>query len=278
MPIGKGKKEPCFFNRPNFHEQWSWYARFFKDAPPQTSHGEGSTIYSAATHEKQCRERILALYPQIKLIFIARDPFDRIESSYRHTHWMGSKLGVYLPFSLEEAIRKPNPIIRKPNSIIEDARYFTRLENYRQHIPANQILMIFLEELMTDPHQVLTQCFEFLGVDPSVRINNPSRRLNKGNEKLYDTPKLRDMRRYVINPETSLALKKLPLDIQDQFLNKLGLRKQFTGEPLEWSSQAERYAVEMLHEDIQKFLEMNGKPFDFWPRFAKAVSACHDTN
>ena len=218
-------KEPHFWGSLDLAQRWSQYAELFSGTPSGTLLGEGSQSYSGFGSEVRARKAILELYPHIKLIFIARDPIDRIESSFREFHHHGERYGHRAPFQLYKALQKfPQ--------IIEDSRFFTRINNYRDHMPADQILVIFLEDLISKPNQILAQCFQFLNVNPSVRIDKPHLHLNKASNKLYDTPEFRQMRKVGHNPETVLPSKKLPRVVQDRILEKLGLRKRFTGEPL----------------------------------------------
>ena len=119
---------------------------------------------------------------------------------------------------------------------------------------------------------VLAKCFGFLGVDSTVEISDAQRRLNSGNTKLYDTQKLRNMRNYVLNPGTSIALHKLDLDIQDQFLEELGLRQRFTNDPLDWDQESLDRVIGALQDEIPIFLQTFGKPRNFWPRFTQALN------
>ena len=264
MPTGHNK-EPRFFGDPDFEQHWSDYMEFFAEAPPGAFLGEGSPNYAGVTDGEGARRRILQLYPHIKLIFIARDPIDRIESSFREFHHSGTLYGIPAPFHLHQALATfPE--------LIEDARFLTRIDSFRHQMPADQIMVVFLEDLKSSPDEVLSECFKFLGVDPTVRITNAQRQLNPGSQKLYDTKQLRDMRNYVLSPETSVSLHKLDLDIQDQFLKPFGLRRQFTQGPLEWNQDSVHRVAEALGEEIPVFLDTFGKPGDFWPRFTQMMS------
>ncbi len=263
MPTGKSK-EPRFFDKSDFDQRWSDYAEHFSAAHPGALLGEGSPNYSEVLGGVEASKRIIKLYPQIKLIFIARDPIARIESSYREFHHSGPKYGTSAPFGLGKAIEAAP-------QLLEDACFLTRISNYRDHLPSDQILVVFLEDLKSKPDMVLKQCFTFLGVDPAIRISNSQRQLNPGSLKLYDTLQLRDMRNCIWSPETGQALKKLDLDIQDQFLEKLGVRKRFTNTPLEWDDEGLDHVVQRLRNEIPLFLETFGKSRTFWKRFSESV-------
>jgi hypothetical protein len=134
----------------------------------------------------------------------------------------------------------------------------------------DRILVVFAEEMFAQPDAVRRRCFAFLGVDPDVALPDSRLHLNRGSHKLYDSAELREMRSLRLRPRTAEALARVLPDTQDQFLEKLGLRRPFSGGALCWPEAARRHVVEALHDDIARFLAQHGKPFDYWPRFAAA--------
>src|SRR5262249_54129808 len=155
-------KETNFFAFPEHWGNWDWFESLFAPGTEKRIWGEGSTMYSSASLEVPSRERLLAHYPDVRVIFIVRDPLARLESSFREFHHSGARYGVATPFSFMEALRT------LPN-LIEDTRYWTRLENYRQHMPEENIKVIFFEDLVRDPQGTVATCLKFLGarVDPA---------------------------------------------------------------------------------------------------------------
>jgi Sulfotransferase domain len=265
VPTGKGRKEPCFFPKDDYQELWGSYARLFADAPRHALLGEASQCYGGFKRGALARERILALYPEIKLIFIARDPFDRIESSFREAHHSVGR-GLKFPFDLRKAFD------RQPPTMLEDTRYFTRIQNYRRHVRRDQILVVLLEELAADPRRVLSRCFEFLGVDPDVPLAAPDLRLNVGSAKLYDTQRLRWLRLNKRNPDTAACFAALDHKRLDPILEKTGLRKRFSGAPMRWPPGAEEHAIATVGDDVLEFLDAFELDVAVWPRFAAAMS------
>lgn len=257
-------KEPCLFNRDNYENSLYWYQSLFSNAPHQALLGEGSTIYTVAETEIKTRDRIKKLYPEVKLIFIARDPVTRLESSYKYLHHTGQKYGVECPYSIGEAIRGMP-------SMLPDTRYGSRLENYLAVFPKEQIHVVLMEDLAADAESVLNGCFKFLGVDSNIAIPDISRRLNKGDSKYYDSKELRKMRNSIWEPETGIPLSKIPLNVQDQFLPQLGFRKSFDDTVIEWSKEDEEYLIDQIGMDIHKFLTMTDYPVTKWSRFQKLV-------
>ena len=140
-------KEPGFFSVRS-DRGWDNYAGLFAKAQPGQLCCEGSTTYSSAEFAAVARDRLLARFPDLKFIFIARNPIRRIESSFRELHHNGHKWGVLPPLSLGETLRTcPN--------MIADTRYGRLFEIYRQRVPASRLLALVLEDFEQNPAREL---------------------------------------------------------------------------------------------------------------------------
>jgi hypothetical protein len=253
-------KEPCFFLSPAIAENTPWYEALFAPGVGKRLWGEGSTFYSSASLEVGARERMLALYPDVRLIFVARDPLDRLESSFREFHSNGALYGIAAPFSFKEAL------VAIPN-LIEDTSYWTRLQNYRRHMPDENIQVIFFEDLVSDPRGTLATSLKFLGARlDAIPATLPH--LNAGETKLRDTPAMRWLRQH---PRLGPLLGRMPLDRQDRLAVPLGLRRRFDDkDALIDRAAAHAYALDRLGDECRQLLAWCGKPLDFWPSLARA--------
>lgn len=258
----RSKYESMFFCRDDYQKWWHDYAALFTNAPDGSLLGEGSTLYTVTDHEVAARDRIVAHYPDIRMIFIVRDPIERIESSFQELHHSGWRFGAGCPHALDEALN------RLPG-LLEDTRYRRRIDTYAAKVASDRILVVFADELFDAPWTLARRCFEFLGVDPDVPLVDPSVHLNSGATKLFDTQEMRLMRRKLVRPRTAFPLSRVRLRTQDQFLVPLGLRKPFDGGPLHWP-EARQLVVDELADDTARFLAAHGKALYFWPRFAAA--------
>ncbi len=255
------EKEPLFFINADCLDHLDEYKALFREAKRGAICGEGSTFYSSNTLEVACRDRIVAFNPEIKLIFIMRDPIDRIESSFREFHNSGPFFGVYPPFELTRAMET------LPD-ILEDCRYWERLNNYRQRVADDQILVILLEHLKQDPARELKRCFTFLGVDPEAGLIQPTVRLNEGDAKLRDTKVLRMIRTL---PFFGKNIAAWPLVRLNRVGRKLGLRRPFSA-PIDWTPDLKKRVIDYLEDDARQFLNFAGSSFSVWPRFEAMLS------
>ncbi len=245
-------KETAFFAFA-YDYGWDWYAKFFETAREEQLRGEGSTYYSSTEFAEVSSARIVQAYPDARFIFIARDPIKRLESSFREYHHSGGALGVETSYDIGEAVRLIH-------AMIDDTLYWRRLRTYRQQVPDSRILVMFLEDLQRQPAVELERCFQFLGVDPSVRIGNLDRRLNTREEKCYDSRLMRRIRRHAWLRE---RWDRLSESRKAQLTKWLGLRKRFT-KPIRWSAEAPRWVLDRIGDDARQFLKFGGKPADFW--------------
>lgn len=254
-------KEPAFFAY-NYEQGWPWYETFFQDVGGARICGEGSTFYATAVFEDRVCERVLKSFPDVRFIFIARDPLARLESSYRELHNSGHSWAVAAPFGIGEVLQQ------FPNMLL-DTFYWKRISAYRRHVPDSRIHVLFLEDLSRDPETELAKCFQFLGVDPTVRIEKAHQRLNAGDKKLYDS-KL--MRRIRTNHFTNWLWETYSVDSLSGLWRLLGLRKAFRG-PLQWDRQTFGRVMQELAEDARQFLRHYGKPSDFWELVPRSMAA-----
>ena len=160
------------------------YGRLFCHKGPLLS-GDISPAYSTLTDE--IIERVVNYFPNLKVIFLARDPVERAWSQLS----MGVRLGMISPFDAtdaEEVIRNllnPGVLIRShPSKVVARWKRYVRPESFRVY---------FFDDLKENPAELRRSVLLFLGGDP----NKPSGKLkpddnrDAAREKLRLTAKVR---------------------------------------------------------------------------------------
>ena len=246
-------KEPNFLSYDSIYSKgWEWYESLFEQGKDKAARGEASVSYTLEEYESKVCDRISKYLPDVRLIYIARNPFKRLESVYREHHNSGHQHGWYLPFSLKEAVSyRPKMLI---NSL-----YWQRTEEFRSIIPGDQTLYLCLEDLQNNPKEILQRCFEFIGVDPKFVVELSETKLNQGSQKMYDTKLMRFIRTHKL---TNKIYQQLPKQIH-QIITPL-MRRCFGNEEIYWEPSFREYFINQISNDVQKFLEACGKPSDFW--------------
>jgi hypothetical protein len=170
MPLEK--EVPLFTNPKVDHDALANFAASHLDAREGQLCGKVTPQYMA---DSAVPARIAALLPQCKLIAVLRDPIERARSHYR----MGQRRGtesrnfdtamaeLLTPQRLGSARTGPVPTHSEGYESESDyylawSEYGRILAGYRQHFPAAQMLVIYSEELATDPRGVLDRVLRFL--------------------------------------------------------------------------------------------------------------------
>lgn len=255
------KLEPWFFSAPNYLDLWPWYTSLFPQAERFAAVGDDSTNYTSSLVIEDVVGRLAGYYPDVKLLFLARDPAARIESSFREFHHSGPWFAVDAPFTLHEAMDEFPQLIR-------DTCYADLIDTYRRAFPDEQIKVVFFEDLVTSPQNTLDACFEFLGVQAGAVAVPTAPQRNRGEHKLHDSRLLRSVRRSRL---LGYKLAKIPASTQDRYFSKIGLRRRFT-KPVAWTPEALHRLREDVYPDAQRFLARYGTPASGWRRLEALVA------
>lgn len=252
------EKEPWFFSHAVLPQAWPEYAEQFPRWQEYMAVGDDSTTYTAHQCVDLASSRLAHFYPDLKVLLIARDPVDRIESSFREMQHSNHLFGLPSPGSLDEAFDT------QPQ-LLADSRYYEQSAPYRELFPGRQIKTVFLEDLRDHPGRVLSECFTFIGVDPSRLPAEPSDRLNAGDTKYRDTALLQRMRYHRLT-RRAVAWRGNPA--QEKFFRTVGLRRR--AQPIVWSQSARQRVRAEVAPDAGEFLATYS-PGRVWPRLAQLL-------
>lgn len=130
------------------------YARLFRDARPGQLVGEASTAYSKRPDVEGVAERARALMGErLKIIYMVRDPIERMVSHYRHDWLEGAVVGAI-----------GETLLREPR-YVNYSRYHYQLEPWILAFGWDQILVVRFEDYTRDRVTALSRILHFLGVD-----------------------------------------------------------------------------------------------------------------
>jgi hypothetical protein len=240
-------KEPNFFcDKGGHYPDWDWYDAHFADAAPDQVTGEASVAYSLVERNPNTPNRIADHLPAVRLLYIVRHPLERIESAWQHHIYKHN-----------DVPRDFGVAVRTFRALVEGTLYMRNLNRYRELLPDDQIMVLFLSDLAERPEVVLTDCDAFLGVDPETR---PPPTLDPKNQTAGKT----------VVPSTvewlrTRGLSTLSAPVPSALKAPI---KQWLREPLpdrpDWPPAAYRHALDQLRDDVEALLSYAGKPPDFW--------------
>jgi hypothetical protein len=129
-----------------------WYARHFR--PDVPARGESSPHYTNRPRFDGVAARMASAVPDARLVYVVRDPIDRMLSHYLHN--IG---GGYDHRPLDEALADPD------TAYVDRSRYFFQLEPYLEAFEPERIAVVAREDLLDDRARTMRRVFGFLGVD-----------------------------------------------------------------------------------------------------------------
>jgi len=146
-------KEPGYFSR---SDDWvvtldQYHALY--DYSPGKIYGEGSTNYTWLSKYPETASRLHEYNPNLKLIYIMRQPVERIISHYTH-HLLRARTRY----------EKEKEVFEIPE-YINHSRYALQIKPYLELFPKENILLMLFEEYINRPLESLHQIAYHLGID-----------------------------------------------------------------------------------------------------------------
>ena len=158
-------------------DYWSWrYARsqdwFLSHFPPVPVSREFIAGDASPTYFQHdlAPQRMLAAYPNFKVIVVLRNPVDRTISHHYHNARRASDLRP-LDIAITqqiEAIQNNSYDPRRLDNAVASSLYVSHLQRWQRYFPPDRILTILSDDLFAYPQQVLDQVFQFLGLQTQV--------------------------------------------------------------------------------------------------------------
>jgi hypothetical protein len=160
--------EPKFFLVDDLYREGleSYRQKYFADVPEDCVCGEKTTNY---LESPTAAERMAAHLPQVKLIFVLRDPVERAISNYWWSRQNGLETeAIETAFALEEE-REARYIDKdhysRPYSYFSRGLYAALLQPWLARFPREQILFLKHENIKTRARELLQSFHRFIGVD-----------------------------------------------------------------------------------------------------------------
>ena len=167
------EKEPAFFSK-YYDKGVDWYESLFSEAQSGQVAGEATVEYMV---NPDSPVRIAKLLPDIKLIFILRNPVDRAWSHYWHRVKNGEDARQF------DEIMKSDDIFQE--YFVQYGLYYKCLKRYYDIFNNDQIKIIILEDAKKDFPATIRKLYSFIGVSAeynveSVKVKNKSAMFKSG--------------------------------------------------------------------------------------------------
>jgi hypothetical protein len=152
--MARAKELNFFVARGSWAKGVDWYTAQFD--PDAAVRGESSPAYTNHPFHDGVPARLHSVVPDAKLVFLVRDPIERIVSQYVHDLSAGKE-----ERPIEEALADGLPT----HPYVMRSKYFFQLEQYLRFFAREQLLVLAQEELLHERAGTMQRVFEFVEVD-----------------------------------------------------------------------------------------------------------------
>lgn len=150
-----------------------WYCSLFDLAPAKRLPGEVTPAYAALDDDGV--DAVARLVPDAKIIYLLRNPIDRVWSHLAHRSYMrGGGIGAIDEFLASE-------------DVAARTSYAATLDRWEARFDSGQIFVGFLDDIARYPRKTLARVYQHIGVGPRVPHKVERRRVYSRADKTIPT-------------------------------------------------------------------------------------------
>lgn len=154
-------KEPGYFVKEIAWDKGEdWYLSLFEKVHNEKIIGEASTHYTKLPKYKGVLERIKKFNPDMKFVYVMRDPVKRTISHYWHN------------VRIWDERRDPLTAVQKKGDYLDFSYYAMQLKPYFELFGKENVYILTHEEMISSPVETLHKIFQWLGVDSTFTPPN----------------------------------------------------------------------------------------------------------
>ena len=242
------KELDFFIEERGWSKGFDWYESHFSRAA--MIRGESSVGYAQRHKYPEVPQRIQAMNPDIKLLYILRDPVERRISHYPQWSLMGLD-----PRDFQGVLAD----LRGSDYILSSSYYF-QIAAYLECFSQEQILILTLEELVRDKLGTIQRVFQFLGVDDGFVGKDWALVHNRSVDKFERNLLGRAMRRVPFKHQ----LKPMVPEPVATAYSRLTCRKPESRLQPVLTAEKRTEIGKILGEDIAQLRTLTGRDFSEW--------------
>jgi hypothetical protein len=219
------------------------YAAMFAKAAPHQRCAEASTAYTKRPVFEGAAERAMrVLGPELRVLYIVRDPIKRIVSQHRHEIAVGRL----------ETRRDVNEAVREIDRYLAYSRYAHQLMPWVETFGVHQVRVILLERYVKARAETVRAASEFLGVEPVLEGIDQGRVFNKGDEQRV----MRGPWRWLLRAGVYRRVVRPLLSIETREKLRGALLPRAASAPTSLTAESADWVRQQLKEDTSRFLDV----------------------
>lgn len=250
-------KEPNFFCEPGTRDRGvGWYTSLFPADRPVR--GEASVSYTKHPRFSEAPERMHALVPDARLVYVVRDPVARVVSHYLEEYSTGREQRA-----LEDALAGD----LGESHYVNTSRYAMQLERFDPYYPADRVLVVASEDLRANRLETIRRIVAFVGADPSFTSPEWDRLFYTAGEKTRKTSRGYALRRLSDRVADSPLRPLIPRALgraAGQAARSLGARGARPIPRQQLSPELRARLVDALRDDVALLRARTGEAFPTW--------------
>jgi len=154
-------------SKSNFPRGLDWYLAYFPPLGKEQNFitGEATTRY---LDSPEAAQRLVQVFPKIKLIVLLRNPVDRAISEYYMFFRRGREKRPLKTaiFAELETLTKQREVELSKLYYLPPSIYINSISRWMELFPREQFLILRSEDFFAAPATTVNQAFQFLGVEP----------------------------------------------------------------------------------------------------------------
>jgi len=246
---------PCYFSDDSQYAKGpDWYASLFEGAAAEQKCGEVTTSCTLWPKHPGVPERIHQANPDVRLIYIMRDPVQRAESLHKY------RMRHSVTATFEEDLEA------RWAEYVDAGRYAQQIEQHLKVFPRESLLLLLFDDLREDPKRVLDEVQAFIGVGVRDLTQSGVGAANVGAGRRLRWRTTRRLRRF---PGASALLDATPASWKkaayERFRrSRLAKRIVQASEPPPMKDQTRRRLIEIFQEPNRQLAELLGRDLSHW--------------
>ncbi|MGF1520830.1 MAG: sulfotransferase [Leptolyngbyaceae cyanobacterium] len=248
ISMSQQKELNFFIEKKKWKKGLDWYKSHFQEKNKIL--GESSPNYTSFTQFPGVPQRMHAIIPQTKLIYLVRDPIERMIAHYVHQYSRGSENR-----NIEEALTTADN-----NFYLDRSLYYSQVSCFLDYFDGSQLLIMSAEALRQDTSNALKKIFKFLEVETDFDSLQFKYQRHKSTRKRRKTP----LGESIANLPVMQNLKKMPQRLRwpiEEFIY-FPVSKPIARPSL--SERTRHHLKQKLKEDIEKFKRIAEYDFPSW--------------
>lgn len=235
--------------KPNYKKGVNWYKKYFNHCDVNAVKGEITPRYFT---DPVVPERIKALNPDVKIFVCIRNPVDRIYSHY-----------YFAKSFLQKEDRPILKAIQEEPEYLDMCMYYRNISMYLEHFPREQFFFIWFDDIRHRPEKLLSEIYEFLGVDSSYRPKDLGKKSNPARQSRFRwlQPEIRRLHYFMVSIGLSGLIKWLKRVGMKDFVMMIN-SKSFKKEPM--PKEVKTYIIDHVRADVEQLEKLTGQDLKNW--------------